>query len=112
MMQFLTAAQRHRSSAFASVKLRLSRNTLPDQTALSRSPLKIFSMRNRKAAQPKARTAPHRLPQTVDLIVYTQPLAPAYQYSLPARLGSKQDHGISGGETNTPLTPMQSGLGR
>jgi hypothetical protein len=48
----------------------------------------------------------------VDLIVYTQPLAPAYQYSLPARLGSKQDHGISGGETNTPLTPMQSGLGR
>jgi hypothetical protein len=42
---FLTAAQPHCLSAFAIVKLRLSRNTLSGGAALSRSPFKISPMR-------------------------------------------------------------------
>jgi hypothetical protein len=54
ILQFFTVPQCHSSSAFALVKLRLSRNTLPDGAALSRSHLKIFSMKITETAKSKA----------------------------------------------------------
>jgi hypothetical protein len=66
---FLTAAKLHCLSAFAKVKLRLSRKTLSGGAALSRSPFKISLMRK---GNPKS----NRLQKTTVFSLFASPQEP------------------------------------
>jgi hypothetical protein len=81
---FLTAAQLHCFSAFARVKLRLSRNTLSGGAALSRSPFKISSMR-------KGNPTGNRLQKTTVFLAFRLAAGAGFAAS-PASMADQEQH--------------------